>query len=152
MRRFRNTIEDVLARFDSSGGPDACWPWTRGLDTHGYGQVTIGGRRRLAHRVVTEYRLGNIDGKVVRHSCDNPRCGNPAHLLVGTQAENVRDRGERGRSASKLNIEDVRAIRRALAAGELQRVIGARYGVGQTTISQIALGRKWAWLDEREAA
>lgn len=34
---------------------------------------------------------------MVRHSCDNPPCCNPAHLLVGTAAQNAQDMAERGR-------------------------------------------------------
>lgn len=147
MHRSRNTVADVLERFDTSGGPDACHTWTGGLDTHGYGNVKLDGRNRLAHRIVAEHHFGGIDGRVVRHSCDNPACGNPRHLLIGTQAENVRDRGERNRSASKLTTQDVLAIRRAPERRELQRVIAARYGVSHQTISDIARGKLWAWLE-----
>lgn len=36
--------------------------------------------------------------EVVRHTCDNPRCINPAHLVGGTQKDNVADMYSRGRN------------------------------------------------------
>ena len=79
-------------------GPDECWPWTGAVDSDGYGRIGLGGTARLVHRVVYELEVGPIpDGMEVRHTCDNPPCCNPAHLLPGTHAENMADMVERGR-------------------------------------------------------
>lgn len=43
----------------------------------------------------------------VRHTCDNARCINPAHLVGGTQADNVQDMHTRGRAAP---IEQTRHV------------------------------------------
>jgi hypothetical protein len=51
-----------------------------------------------AHRVAYELFYGPIpEGQVVRHKCDYGLCCNPAHLLVGTQADNLADMRSRGR-------------------------------------------------------
>lgn len=78
---------------------DGCWTWFKSKDQCGYGMIGIApGRCNRAHRVSYELHVGPIPaGMIVRHSCDNPPCVNPAHLSVGTDADNVRDRDSRGR-------------------------------------------------------
>lgn len=86
--------------------PAACWLWVGPRTSSGYGQLrgTLGrgpqGRRfiLLAHRVSYSLAKGTIPaGLIVRHSCDNPRCVNPEHLVRGTMADNARDMIRRGR-------------------------------------------------------
>jgi hypothetical protein len=80
-----------------------CWPWLGSSDRDGYGLVTVRKpkRRRGAHRVALALSLGvdvdELRGCVVRHSCDNPPCCNPAHLSSGTQADNMSDAWDKGR-------------------------------------------------------
>lgn len=51
-----------------------------------------------AHRWIAAWRYGSVPaGRVVRHSCDNAKCINPRHLVIGSQAENVYDMIDRGR-------------------------------------------------------
>lgn len=64
----------------------------------GYGAFGIGSKQYGAHRVA--YALANgfdpeapaPPGEIVMHSCDVPRCCNPAHLSAGTHSENGYDR------------------------------------------------------------
>lgn len=112
LRKWRkgSTALDVLAPLADRlragvdvGTPDECWEWTKARHPQGHGQLASGIRPRhivYAHRVAWELANGRAlkRGEVVRHRCDNPPCCNPAHLLVGTQADNVADMIERGRA------------------------------------------------------
>lgn len=98
---------------------------TKSLSPEGYALVTKPGTRsrcvgqhRLVYAAKAGVTLDELKGVVVRHTCDNPRCINPDHLVPGTRADNNRDRAERGRSAKrvpsrhKLTAEDCAAIRK----------------------------------------
>lgn len=66
-------------------------------DAKGYGRIGFRGRTWKTHRLAWMFANGPIpSGLQVRHSCDNPPCCNPAHLLLGTNADNMRDMRERG--------------------------------------------------------
>lgn len=50
------------------------------------------------HRQVYEENNGPIpNGMVVMHTCDNPPCINPEHLVLGTQRKNMEDAINKGR-------------------------------------------------------
>jgi hypothetical protein len=77
-------------------GPD-CWLWQGNVTSANYGQFVV-----RAHRMAIELTRGPIpDGMIVLHTCDNPRCVNPAHLWVGTHRENVLDSVTKGRWPTK---------------------------------------------------
>lgn len=141
-------------RVDSSGGPAACWPYRGATRDNGYGRLRLKGKYELAHRVAYRFRFG-IDpgGLVVMHSCDNPRCCNPRHLSLGTPTENMRDCAAKGRMPlhrAKLTAEQAAAVRARLGAGERGARLAAEFGVSQTAISRIRLGRTWAALRARK--
>lgn len=86
--------EEFWAKVDH-GDPAVCWPWKGAKLPKGYGLFGIGKgcRSSLAHRVA--YIIGNgliPRGLIVRHSCHNPSCCNPNHLICGTYAENAADK------------------------------------------------------------
>jgi len=82
------------------GEPGSCWEWKRGRITKGYGAVWWEKKQMYAHRVAWELANGMAvpDGLFVCHTCDNPPCCNPAHLWVGTAADNIADMDAKGRS------------------------------------------------------
>lgn len=106
-RKEINLSPDGVARFwakvDKSGGPDACWIWTASKVPSGYGSFGVNGRLFGAHRIAWVLENGQIPhdgsyhGMCVCHKCDNPACCNPAHLFLGTNMDNARDREKKGR-------------------------------------------------------
>lgn len=130
------------------GWPDECWLWQAGTDRDGYGRVAMNGGTGLAHRYALLAAHGRLDDeRHVLHSCDNPPCCNPRHLRLGTNADNVRDKMERGQAGGqKLDHQTVRDIRRLLAGGVKQTEIAASYNVTQQNVSMIATGKSWGWL------
>lgn len=100
-----------------------CWVCTshkfiEGKEAKHY-DCKVKGKVDRLHRHMYRMCYGEIPkGGVIRHDCNNPRCINPGHLLLGTHADNVKVRVRRGRSAigerhgrAKLTKADVRAIR-----------------------------------------
>lgn len=106
MPRWRKvTLTEYLYEKIAVRSPDECWPWTGYCNRLGYGQVGWAGApfdkptNMGAHRLLFYATHGYFPPEV-RHTCDNPPCCNPDHLVPGTHAENMRDMKERGRSRS----------------------------------------------------
>lgn len=130
--------------------------------TKGYGSILVNGKTRIWHRVVYckhhSISLSEIDGLVVRHICDNPRCINPEHLVIGTQADNVRDKVERGRhrsprgeasGKSKLTEEMVLRLRREYVRGSKEFgtfALARKYGLSQSAVHKCIVGNTWSHL------
>lgn len=86
----------------SAPQPNGCRLWTLGVNDDGYGVCNLKGKRYYAHRLSYEQANGPLlKGEVVRHTCDNPACINPAHLVKGSQKENVSDMLQRQRGNLK---------------------------------------------------
>jgi HNH endonuclease len=144
------------AKVQKSTDPNGCWAWTAHR-RFGYGGITINKRVYLAHRLMLAAKLGRdlLPDMEACHACDNRACVNPNHLWEGTRSANVLDavgkgrwvnnRGER-QGAAKLTEAIVVAIRSARGS---QRLIGQRFGVGQSHVSRIRSGQRWAHLQQQ---
>lgn len=148
----RMTEDRFWQRVDKSGGDGACWPWIGSKHADGYGKLRWSGASLLAHRTAYELTNGKIPGGLcVRHKCDNRPCCNPAHLEVGTWADNVNDKVERGRQIrgeqspqAKLTAAEVEDIRRGFRNGTTRYELADRFGVSHAQICNIINGRRWA--------
>ena len=126
-----------------------CWLWTGDHSVYGYGVVSSGRgksrKRTQAHRYVYRLLVGPIPkGKILMHICDNPPCVNPAHLRVGTIADNQRDMVSKERNPCSLNHwngrlsdKQVAEIRRSTLT---QSALARRYKVDPSHISRIKSG------------
>lgn len=150
----KNRILRFWSKVDRRGA-DECWVWMAYINQGGYGVFSPGPKQlQLAHRFSWELAFAKIPYKtLVLHKCDNPACVNPAHLFLGTQTDNMRDCIAKGRFPSrkgssngraKLSYEKVVHIRRyANRTRKTQREIGAKFGISQSYVSYILLGKGW---------
>lgn len=127
------TTEQAIAAFwnkvDKSGGDDACWNWIASRQERGYGQMRWQGKLQQASRISYELANGVFPAELeVLHSCDNPPCVNPKHLLLGTHRDNMVDRERKGRNVPargenhglhKLSDAQVVEIRQRFANGNV---------------------------------
>ena len=142
-------------------GPDVCWEWKGGCNNYGYGAFwSFHNKVEGAHRVSWKLHNGPIPrGMCVLHHCDNPLCVNPAHLFLGTKADNTKDMMLKGRQPAismirhpgesngraKLTEKEVRIIRGKLYSGS---ILAREYGVSQSQICRIIKGNTWRCLDD----
>ena len=149
-----------------------CWNWTRGKFSNGRGAIYVSHTRRnsLAHRVAYEIYKGPIlPGLMVCHTCDNGICCNPAHLWLGTAADNMADMLAKGRQkkptrppfvyvrkgyrsgeahhSTTLTAADVCAIRADTRSG---RQIAKSYGISPSSVSMIRAGKRWKQSNKGE--
>lgn len=121
----------------------------------GYGYISDErGKTRRAHKEVFKHFNGEIEaGLVIRHTCDNPCCCNPNHLILGTHKDNAMDSKIRGRNArgsknwnSQLTERDVCSIKKMLKAGGKPSAISKIFNVTKGNIKTIRRGRTWGFI------
>lgn len=159
------------AKVDKSDA-DGCWTWTAARDRDGYGHFKFERRMWRAPRWIFNQTQDEplADDELVRHTCDNPPCVRPEHLVRGDAVLNSRDLVERDRSAkgdkhgshlkpetrrrgtnngsARLTDEQVIDIRRQYADGATQLALAALFKVSQPLISQIVRRKVWTHLEE----
>jgi hypothetical protein len=153
-----------------------CRLWTETKPkADGYAMRKIGGKKFSVHRLAWEEAYGPIPvGLCVCHFCDTRLCVNPAHLFLGTKADNNTDRRAKGRDGDhrgekngaygknltagekngqhKLTWGDIPYIRLLFAAGASRRSVAKRYGVSHTVVRRIVHEKTWCTSSEDRRA
>ena len=137
-----------------------CIEWTGAKDGKGYGKVIVKGRSVGAHRIAyceaNGVGLEDIVGLCVRHKCDNPPCVSPEHLELGTHADNMRDRSERGRTRSavgsshpnsKLQEEEVLALRGMYEIGYTISDLSRIFEISRRMVKKIIDRQSWKHVE-----
>lgn len=149
--RPRGTIEERFWPKVEVRSAGECWEW-KNWRGKWYPTLWDGKQAVPAHRISYQIHNGPIpQGLVVMHSCDNPRCVNPAHLSVGTHRDNALDKVAKQRhrpvsphgtasGLAKLSEETVLRIR---ADEGTSKQLASQYGVSATTIWLIRNRRTW---------
>lgn len=161
MARFEE--QDLEIRFwEKVRVGDGCWAWTASMLGRDYGGFWKAGRMHAAQRVAWELARGPVPaGLFVLHSCTNPLCVRPSHLLLGTQTDSMRMKVARGRHRyvqaplerricgerqwrAKLTVDAVRRIREQAGLGRRHVDIATDFGVRRPTVSKIVRRGAWA--------
>ena len=162
MSRYQTKEQRFWGKVDKAGPTPAhcpelgaCWLWTGRKDKYGYGTLYTGPQGAVvgeaSHRLSFFLAHGRWPRPCALHRCDNPACVNPAHLFEGDRGDNIRDCVAKGRhrapdtrgprnGMTKLTAEAIPVIRDRRISG---KELAERYGVTQTTISDIRKGRTW---------
>jgi hypothetical protein len=176
MAKYKSITQKAIDHFNNLKVPNiiidpetGCHNWKGSCSPKGYAQLVLYVRNtKIGHnsyRSINElYRVNriayaiahpseNIDHRVIRHTCDNPKCCNPDHLLSGTQSENILDKIKRGRQASGSNIassklteDKVKELRKDRVAGMTYKKLAIKYGVTYNAVYSVINGLTWKHL------
>ena len=101
-----NILERLFNAIDCELDENICWEPNLARLPKGYIKLGVNNVRglpsqsgwELAHRIVWEaHNAEPLGDRLVMHTCDNPSCVNPAHLVAGDQFDNMQDCAEKGR-------------------------------------------------------
>lgn len=99
--------KSALERFlDKVNKTPTCWLWTGSANAGGYGNfMDRPGKNMTAHRwsLINLGKTPVPKGMVVCHTCNTPRCVNPAHLYAGTNSDNMKDRSRSGKCVGRTH-------------------------------------------------
>lgn len=128
-------------------GPNGCMEYTGCVQANGYSRATVRRKTDYGHRHMYRLMNGPIpEGLDVRHKCDNRRCINPDHLIVGTRKQNMEDAVDRGRQARGSMLPQTKLTDAATATliqmakdGVPYQAVGEVLGLCRQHVGQIAI-------------
>jgi hypothetical protein len=114
-----------------------CWLWTGGT-TDGYGEIRDRGKTIRAHRLSYEIHHGPLSpGMFALHTCDNPPCVSPHHLIEGDAKLNAQHAVERNRTNRVFDSVEAERIRGLVRSGRSQRSVARDLGCCHVTVQKV---------------
>jgi hypothetical protein len=113
----------------------------------------------LVHRLIYECYNGPITKNVIiRHTCNNPACCNPNHLLSGTIQDNINDRTRANRSAigsrnnmAMLDETDVLEILQGIQNNKyrsIRQIVDSYPIITRKAIESLLKGNSWMHISK----
>lgn len=141
---------------------NGCWIWQGPRTGYGYGQTQVDGKVAVTHRLSWRAFHGEIPtGMHVLHKCDVRLCINPAHLFLGTSADNNADMDRKGRRMPPKGIQHSNAVFTEARVAVLRQ---GRYdqwgdltnkarelGVDVKTLWNVLRGKTWKHVTPKQA-
>lgn len=151
-------FDDFWSHFTPEG---ECLVWSRARIAKGYGEVWIPFMKetKYTHHVAFFLTHGYWP-KYVLHTCDNPPCGKPSHLVDADHEANMLDAWGKGRLPlpprmlgsthpnAKLTDAQVIEMRSRFAAGEPFAALGRAFGISRSVAHKIVTRRAWKHLHQ----
>jgi hypothetical protein len=134
-----------------------CWVWLAGKSSTGYGRFRLHNipqkghpHIETAHRVAFFLEYGHLPFPEGLHRCDNPICVRPSHIFEGTQADNIRDKKEKGREPlgskrpnSKFTENQIKELITLKKKGWTLFELADKYKVCFQVISDVVRRKTW---------
>lgn len=137
-RTSTEEVQYLLSRTNKE--VNGCLIWNGAVNSDGYPKLSrryndkdVVSSNVKGHRHLYEHFNGITlsSDVVVRHTCDNPLCINPDHLIIGSSQDNVSDRVSRGRSYNAVSPEEVKRVKDAVSScrfkTEAAKLLGLPY-------------------------
>lgn len=147
-----------------------CWDWIGSLNRGSkrqYGTIKVDKKSVSAHRFSWEvYNQKEVPlSMFVMHKCDNPKCVNPMHLMIGSHSDNMIDMVQKNRQAKGVkfsNRKSAKGSKNGLAKltekqaleifqdARSQRAIAQEYGISQPCVNNIKLKKTWKEIHDNK--
>lgn len=106
----RDVLRDIyFNQYVDKGSSDECWEWKGQRSSGGYGRFSKRFDKKyifLAHRMAWMFKYDSPipKGLICCHSCDNPPCVNPLHIIIGTHKHNSEQAVLKRRQRSRMSL------------------------------------------------